>query len=98
MGMDDYHTWQLIPASVRGHAVRVATKPGVFAHGRVDPSAALLAQHVAVRPGTTVLHMNCGNGMFALAAADAGAARVLLTDRSVVAVAAATRTIAANPG
>jgi 16S rRNA (guanine1207-N2)-methyltransferase len=46
--------------------VNVATKPGVFAHGGVDPSAGMLAEAVAARPaagGARSLHIGSGNGL-----------------------------------
>jgi 16S rRNA (guanine1207-N2)-methyltransferase len=78
-----------------GHrTVPVATRPGVFADGTLDDSAALLARHVTCRPTDTVVHLGCGNGFAAAAAPPA--AQVLLADRHVANVAAARRTLAAN--
>jgi 16S rRNA (guanine1207-N2)-methyltransferase len=92
-----YREWQRGSVKVAGASVPVASKPGVFAHGRVDPAALLLAEQVKVTPGDVVVNMGCGNGMFGAVAATAGrAARVLLTDRNVLSVEAATRTLAAN--
>jgi 16S rRNA (guanine1207-N2)-methyltransferase len=92
-----YRDWQRGSVKVAGTSVIVATKPGVFSHGRLDPAALLLAEHVNVTPGDVVVNMNCGNGMFGAVAATAGhAGRVLLTDRNVLSVEAATRTLAAN--
>jgi 16S rRNA (guanine1207-N2)-methyltransferase len=92
-----YREWQRGSVNVAGSSVVVATKPGVFAHGRPDPGALLLAEHVKVGAGDVVVSMNCGSGMVGAVAATAGrAGRVLLTDRNVLSVEAATRTLAAN--
>ena len=92
-----YREWQRGSVNVAGTTVIVATKPGVFAHGRPDPAAKLLAEYVKVTPGDVVVNMNCGNGAFGAVAATAGkAGRVLLTDRNVLSIEAATRTLAAN--
>ncbi|MEX1184712.1 MAG: methyltransferase [Gemmatimonadota bacterium] len=81
---------------IDGHDYTVVTRAGVFAHDVEDPAAILLARHVAITAGDVVVHLHCRNGLFGAAAAAAGAARVLLTDRSIVAVEAARRTLAAN--
>lgn len=93
----DYRAWQRTTVEVSGVAFAVATKPGVFAHGRTDPAAVMLAEQVEVPGGATVVHFNCGNGLAGTAAAASGRAkRVLLADRNVVSVEAARRTLAAN--
>jgi 16S rRNA (guanine1207-N2)-methyltransferase len=81
--------------TVSGTPYSVATKPGVFAHGRTDPAALMLAEQIDVPARATVVHMNAGNGLFA-SAASPRAERVLLTDRNVLSVEAARRTLAAN--
>jgi 16S rRNA (guanine1207-N2)-methyltransferase len=94
---EEYRVWQETSVDVGGRAFALATKPGVFAHGTVDPSARLLAQHVRASDGDVVVHMNCGNGLLGAALSRAGhAAGIVLTDRNVLAVEAATRTLAAN--
>jgi 16S rRNA (guanine1207-N2)-methyltransferase len=94
---DRYRIWGTETISVANRPVMVASKPGVFAHGSVDPSSLLLAEYVRAEPGHAVVHMNCGNGLLGatLALADTGA-RVILTDRNVVAIEAATQTLSAN--
>ncbi len=93
----DYHTWRLRSQTVAGRTYQIASKPGLIGHGRDDAAARLLAERVVVQPGATVVQMQCGSGLFsAVAALGKGAARVILTDRSAVAVDAARRTLAAN--
>ena len=94
---DDYRAWAERSATVVDRRIAVMTKPGVFSHGEPDPSSLLLAEHVRAAAGDVVVGMNCRNGIMGSAIALAGAAgSVILTDRNVVAVEAATRTLAAN--
>lgn len=93
---DEYRAWQQVTVDVGGRMLALASKPGVYAHGGVDPSARLLAQHVRASASDVVVHMNCGNGLLGAALAAAGARHLTLTDRNVLAVEAATRTVAAN--
>lgn len=97
MRQTPYHTWRTYTTKVGGRTYEVATKAGTLAHGRLDPAALLLAAHVEVAPGHSVLHLNCGNGLTgAVAALAAPDARVYMTDRNVVSVEAARRTLVAN--
>jgi 16S rRNA (guanine1207-N2)-methyltransferase len=90
-----YREWLTVTETVAGARFSLATKPGVFSNGRVDPAAQLLAQHAVVKDGAVVVHLNCGNGLFGAVAA-ARASHVYLTDRHVVSQAAAVRTLAQN--
>ncbi len=53
----------------RGRLIRAFSRPGVFAHRRVDPGARALLEAMEVAPGDRVLDMGCGSGVAALAAA-----------------------------
>lgn len=93
----DYHTWRRRTVTVAGASYTVATKPGLPAHGRDDAAMQLLAERVMVPRGAVVVQMQCGSALFGAVAARAhGAAHVYLTDRSVVAVEAARRTMEYN--
>lgn len=93
----DYHTWRRRTVTVSGSPYAVATKPGLAAHGRDDVAALLLAERVMVPAGATVVQLHCGSGLFgAVAARGRAAGHVYLTDRSVVAVEAARRTMVEN--
>jgi 16S rRNA (guanine1207-N2)-methyltransferase len=94
--MTAYREWQLEQANVAGQRYAFATKPGVFAHGRSDASTLLLAAHAKVSGGDVVVALNCGNGLAGSVAARRGAGHVYLTDRNVVNVEAAQRTLSAN--
>ena len=92
-----YRTWRTYSAKVGLRPYEIATKAGVFAHGRLDPAALLLAEHAKVASSDTVVHLNCGNGLAAaVTAVCAGEGRVYLADRNIVSVEAARRTLAAN--
>ncbi len=91
----DYHIWRQRSVTVAGHRYAVATKPGLLGHGRDDVTATLLAERVVIDPGSTVVQMQCGSGLFgAVAALGRHAGQVFLTDRSIVGVEAARRTLA----
>ena len=93
----DYRAWRTYPVRIGAREYQVATKPGVFSNGLLDPAAVLLAEHVTVASGDTVVHLNCGNGLVSVVASiAAGAGRVVLADRNVLSVAAAERTLATN--
>ncbi|MDB4899914.1 MAG: ribosomal small subunit methyltransferase, partial [Gemmatimonadetes bacterium] len=94
---DPYRTWRLYTVTVSGRSYELATKPGVFSHGRLEPAALLLATQMNVAAGDVAVHLNCGSGLAGtVASLSGGASRVLLTDRNVLSVEAARRTLAAN--
>ncbi len=83
--------------SVAGEEYFVATKPGVPSHGVTDTGSILLGQHVGVAAGATIVYMSSGNGLAPVVAARPGRAkRILSTDRNIVSIEAAQRTVAAN--
>lgn len=61
----------------------------------MNPGSELLVRHARVMPGDTVIHLNCGDASFGVAARDAGAARTILADRNIVHVETAARTMEA---
>lgn len=71
----------------RGRLLTAWTRPGVFAHRRIDPGARHLLNAVDVAPETRVLDIGCGSGCVALgiAARDASV-RVHAFDSSARAV------------
>ena len=50
----------------RERLLTAMTRPGVFAHRRIDPGARHLLNAVDVAPGTRVLEIGCGSGCVAL--------------------------------
>lgn len=49
--------------------IRAYSRPGVFAHRRVDAGARQLLAHMQIAPGARVLEIGCGSGAASLAAA-----------------------------
>ncbi len=97
MTEESYRKWSQFSLNVRRSRYVVASKPGVFANGRLDVASVMLATHVQVSQGDVAVYMNCGNGLAAaVGASSIGAGSVLLSDRNVVSVEAAQRTLAAN--
>jgi len=90
-----YRTWQRDTVRVGSRSVRVATKPGVVAHGTEDIASRLLAEHAVVRAGDRVAHLNCGTGLFGAHASHI-AKHVVLTDRNWLSYEAASRTVEEN--
>ena len=52
-----------------GLGVKLMTRPGVFAHRRVDEGAQALAEVAVTKPGDTILDMGCGCGSIGLSLA-----------------------------
>jgi 16S rRNA (guanine1207-N2)-methyltransferase len=91
---DRYGQWRTEEVQARGRTLALVSKPGVFAHGGLDPAAGLLLDHVKVADGDAVVVLNDA-GIVAAYAALAGA-RVWTSDRSVLSAEAARRTAEAN--
>jgi 16S rRNA (guanine1207-N2)-methyltransferase len=52
-----------------GRSIRLVTRPGVFAHRRVDEGAQALAEVAVTQPGDVILDMGCGCGSIGLSLA-----------------------------
>lgn len=52
-----------------GRGARLITRPGVFAHRRVDEGAQALAETAATQPGDIILDMGCGCGSIGISLA-----------------------------
>jgi 16S rRNA (guanine1207-N2)-methyltransferase len=92
-------SWIAFDVDVAGAPIAIRSLPGVFAHDHLDAGTALLLAALAQLPnvrGARVLDVGCGYGVIGVAAARAGAAHVDLVDISLLAVAAAQATLAAN--
>lgn len=93
----------------RDRLLTVRTRPGVFAHRRIDPAARHLLNAVDVAPGTRVVDIGCGSGCVALGIAardpsvvvhalDSGARAVDCTRRAAAANGLANVTVALEAG
>jgi 16S rRNA (guanine1207-N2)-methyltransferase len=77
--------------TARGQSLWITPAAEVFAGGRLDPAAALLAEALAVRADATVADLGCGAGLVGLVAARlAPAGQVYLLDASYAAIRCAT--------
>lgn len=92
----DYRLWQRDQATVAGRVYAVATKPGLFSHGRSDPATVMLAEAVSSSRDQVVVSMPCGHGLVGTVAAASGARQVWMSDRHFIASQAARRTLDAN--
>ena len=87
--------WQL---NCKQREIRIASYPGVFAHGRLDAGTALLLDALAaLKPEGDVLDFACGAGLIgACISANHRHASVTLLDTSALALRACEETLAAN--
>lgn len=93
--LDDW-PWPRYGRGPRG--LSVASWPGVFAAGRIDPATALLADAMPpVAPGARVVDLGCGNGVIGAMASIDGA-DVTFVDDSALALESARATLAASGG
>jgi len=82
---------------VRQGLVKLVSKPGVASSDAPDPAQMLLAEYVDIAQGSAILNLNCGAGLAGAALAiAAGNVKVIMTDRNLVNVLAAQRTVEAN--
>lgn len=63
---DHFH---IVTATVRGRAIPLHTRPGVFSWQHVDEASALLVDHLTVHSGERVLDLGCGAGLLGIVAA-----------------------------
>lgn len=83
--------------SLRGHHFRFRSRPGVFAHGKVDAASRLLLEVVEIGPAAEILDLGCGYGLLGIVAAKlAPQGRVVLVDRSMPAVESARENLELN--
>lgn len=96
-GDTGYHRWRTHEVTVGREVLQMVSKPGVPSWGELDPSAALLLDHLETGRADTVCNLNSGSGVVgALCALSAREGRVWMADRSLLSVEASRRTLAAN--
>lgn len=76
-------------------ALRIASLPGVFSHGRLDDGTRMLLEAVPDLPGP-LLDVGCGAGILGAWYASRGSGPVTLVDADALAVESARRTLALN--
>lgn len=93
----DYYAWTTDSVILRGDEVQRSVKPGMASIERADPASMLLADHVQVEEGQSVLVLNCGAGLVGIIAGrESRGGQIWLADANVVATEAARRTLATN--
>lgn len=88
-------TWIDTGVFLAGQRVMHATTSGVFSANGIDEGTRMLLEHFAVTPGQRVLDVGAGSGIIG-AYATAMNGIVTMTDSSLIAVAAAKRTVQLN--
>jgi len=79
-------------AVLRGHALRVSSRPGVFSWDHLDEATSIVADVMTIARGEAVLDIGCGAGALGtLAGVLSGDARVLMLDADIEAVRSAAR-------
>ncbi len=69
-GLEARATTQNHGLEARGTGLlRAVTRPGVFAHRKIDPGCRQLLNAMSIKPGMRVLDLGCGSGAISLAAA-----------------------------
>jgi len=92
-----YYSWRQVDVPVRQRVVKLVSKPGASCSDAPDPALMLLAEHIDITEDSTVLHLNAGAGLAGAALAmTASDVTVIMTDRNLVNVLAARRTVEAN--
>jgi 16S rRNA (guanine1207-N2)-methyltransferase len=94
LACDAFHE---VRAELRGRAVTLFSRPGVFSWDHVDEATSLLADTMEVPVGSRVLDLGCGTGGLGITAARLSrTGRVCMVDVDTEAVRSATRSAAAQ--
>jgi len=92
---NDDDGFTVVEVAARGARWRIASAPGVFAHGRLDDGTRCLVEAMDIRAGESFLDLGCGCGIVGLLGSRLGA-QVVCLDASRTAVEATRRTLALN--
>jgi 16S rRNA (guanine1207-N2)-methyltransferase len=90
------HTWHEMDLTIKNHALKIFSLPGIFSYDRLDSGTRLLLEKVDIQAGSHVLDLGCGYGVIGIIASLSGAAQVDLVDVNLFALAAARKNILAN--
>jgi 16S rRNA (guanine1207-N2)-methyltransferase len=86
---DAFHEMEV---TLRARPFTLYSRPGVFSWDHLDEATAILAEHVEISPGESVLDLGCGSGALGvLAATLADGVRPTLVDADAEAVRSAAR-------
>jgi 16S RNA G1207 methylase RsmC len=88
----DKDTFHEIDVDLRGESFRIYSRPGVFSWDHLDEATQILAEHMMVLPGASVLDLGCGSGpLGVLASRLSGGGPLVMVDADVEAVRSATK-------
>ena len=94
---NDYHFHPTLQGKLGGQPIPWVAKPGLPGWNRIGPADELLLEAIEPADGQRLLLLGCGHGALAAGLARRSpSARLLLSDHSVVALALARATLAAN--
>jgi 16S rRNA (guanine1207-N2)-methyltransferase len=81
-----------IDVSLRDQSFRIYSRPGVFSWDHLDEATELLAEHMMVLPGASVLDLGCGSGPLGILASRlSGGGPLTMVDADVEAVRSAAK-------
>ena len=81
-----------IDVNLRGQAFRIYSRPGVFSWDHLDEATQILAEHMMVLPGASVLDLGCGSGPLGILASRlSGGGPLTMVDADVEAVRSAAK-------
>ena len=89
-------TWVEFHITLSNHFFQIRSLPGVFSYDHLDAGSRLLLSVTNIHPGSKVLDVGCGYGVFGLFAATQGAGWIDLVDNDLLAVASCKETLAMN--
>lgn len=88
----DSETFHEIDVALRGESFRIYSRPGVFSWDHLDEATQILAEHMMVLPGASVLDLGCGSGPLGILASRlSGGGPLVMVDADVEAVRSATK-------
>jgi 16S rRNA (guanine1207-N2)-methyltransferase len=85
-----------IDVTLRGQSFRIYSRPGVFSWDHLDEATQLLAEHIRILPGASVLDLGCGSGPLGILASKlSGGGPLTLVDADIEAVRSAAKSATA---
>lgn len=91
----DREAYRTVPVTLRGHALVLHTRPGVFSWEHLDEATALLAEAMRIPEGARVLDLGCGAGVLGLLASRLAGVAATFVDADAEALASTRRTLTA---
>jgi 16S rRNA (guanine1207-N2)-methyltransferase len=97
VSMLDTNAFKEVDVTLRGHAYRLCTRPGVFSWEHLDEATSILAEAMQITEGASVLDLGCGAGALGIVASSLSrSGRITMVDADIEAVRSAERTAETN--